>query len=334
MVTLHDVSKEAGVSIATVSLYINGKSKGRISEDTQNIIQKAIEKTGYKPAHKKNKILYKSSKTIAIFWSIDSRISFIGSNFAGIQDAIMSSKYLTNYDFIIHPFKSDELYKKRDVLIGREYSGALIANTSLADIQYLRSMTLDIPVVLLNRNIKSQHSVYIDNYKIAESAAKLIKEKGYTSVAIVNGKNSSLMITERVVNFIEYCKKYNIDVPNEAQFMVEDSMYGGREAAINFLKLEEKPQVIFTSTDIIAYGVENLLCKNNIKIPNEVAILCFGFDSTEITEFSPIPISSIDLSVYKIAKECVKHLIYIIENDIKEPIQKEIDYEINLRNSL
>ncbi|MCL4415333.1 MAG: LacI family DNA-binding transcriptional regulator [Actinobacteria bacterium] len=47
MVNLKDVAKEAGISIATVSRYVN--KKGYISEELKALIKNAIEKTGYKP---------------------------------------------------------------------------------------------------------------------------------------------------------------------------------------------------------------------------------------------------------------------------------------------
>ena len=47
MAKLKDVAQLAGVSIAAVSLYVNGKSKGRISRETQRKIEQALADTGY-----------------------------------------------------------------------------------------------------------------------------------------------------------------------------------------------------------------------------------------------------------------------------------------------
>ena len=49
MAKLKDVAQLAGVSIAAVSLYVNGKSKGRISKETQRKIEQALADTGYEP---------------------------------------------------------------------------------------------------------------------------------------------------------------------------------------------------------------------------------------------------------------------------------------------
>ena len=53
MATLRDIAERAQVSIATVSLYLNGKSKGRISESTMQKIKNAIDELQYQPTKSK-----------------------------------------------------------------------------------------------------------------------------------------------------------------------------------------------------------------------------------------------------------------------------------------
>ena len=49
MPTLKDVAALAGVSAATVSLYLNGKSAGRISQQKQKEIEEALKQLSYQP---------------------------------------------------------------------------------------------------------------------------------------------------------------------------------------------------------------------------------------------------------------------------------------------
>ena len=72
MAKLKDVAQLAGVSIAAVSLYVNGKSKGRISRETQRKIEQALADTGYEPPSHEEKeevtSTHTSTKTVLIFW--------------------------------------------------------------------------------------------------------------------------------------------------------------------------------------------------------------------------------------------------------------------------
>lgn len=49
-VTIHDIAKEAGVSVATVSYVINNKQGQTISEETKNKIWHVINMLNYKPS--------------------------------------------------------------------------------------------------------------------------------------------------------------------------------------------------------------------------------------------------------------------------------------------
>ena len=49
MPTLKDVAALAGVSAATVSLYLNGKAAGRISSQKQKEIEEALQQLSYQP---------------------------------------------------------------------------------------------------------------------------------------------------------------------------------------------------------------------------------------------------------------------------------------------
>lgn len=91
MAKLKDVAQLAGVSIAAVSLYVNGKSKGRISRETQRKIEQALADTGYEPPSHEEKeevtSTHTSTKTVLIFWSISFKRYLLGPLLTGIQNA-------------------------------------------------------------------------------------------------------------------------------------------------------------------------------------------------------------------------------------------------------
>ena len=75
MVNLKDVAKEAGISIATVSRYVN--KKGFISKELKVLIKDAIERTGYKPNLVARNLRLKQSKTIGLIFADVGNPAFI-----------------------------------------------------------------------------------------------------------------------------------------------------------------------------------------------------------------------------------------------------------------
>ena len=82
MVTIRDVAKAAGVSVATVSIVVNDKAKEHsIPETAQEKVNDVIRKLGYQPnlSARKLRSKYKSVPVIAFFWPLDFRISILAS---------------------------------------------------------------------------------------------------------------------------------------------------------------------------------------------------------------------------------------------------------------
>ena len=64
MVTLKDIANQSGVSIATVSNILNGKSN--VSEETKNRVLELINSTGYRPNYLARGLRASKTKTVGI----------------------------------------------------------------------------------------------------------------------------------------------------------------------------------------------------------------------------------------------------------------------------
>ncbi|MCD7840682.1 MAG: LacI family transcriptional regulator, partial [Erysipelotrichaceae bacterium] len=154
MSSIKDVAKEANVSISTVSIVINGKAKERkISEETQDKVLKAMEKLNYQPNLSAKRLRASDSrKTIALFWTTDFRGIMLSRFLTGLQNEITKSQY--NYDIIIYPYKNDQLNKEDTLTKISNFHGAIIANASNKDIDFLKKLKPMVPIVLYNREVE------------------------------------------------------------------------------------------------------------------------------------------------------------------------------------
>ena len=66
----------------------------------------------------------------------------------------------------------------------------------------------------------------------------------------------------------------------------------GRTSMEQLLKLKERPDAVFSSSDFGAMGAMQVLKENNIKIPDQVAIV--GFSNEPFTSYTDPPLSSVD----------------------------------------
>lgn len=337
MAKLKDVADLAGVSIAAVSLYINGKADGRVSPENQRIIEQAIAETGYHHTVKKvdSPIREESpeTKTILIFWSVNFNRSLIGALITGLQETISEYSLNDHYDFVIRPYALNELYKHKRVLCTNQYHAALIFSASMMDLQFLQTITPHIPIVLVNRNVPNYHCVYIDSEKIGEQAAQMIQEKGYTSICTVSNQSQYMAANSRFMSFITACRNRDLDIPNDFQIITEDSISHGIKAADEYLSHSERPSIIFAATDALGYGIVHRLHERHISVPDECAVFCFGYERLDLSKYSLPPLSTIDVSTADLASAGTHLIIDVINKGISVPQHIELPSKIQLRDS-
>ena len=339
MAKLKDVAQLAGVSIAAVSLYVNGKSKGRISKETQRKIEQALADTGYEPPSQKSEEApasgadASSAKTILIFWSISFKRYLLGPLLTGIQDAIKALSPDSTFDFVIKPYELDMLYRHKRALCGNQYHAAMIVSASASDMEFLESITPSIPVVLVNRKVNFCHCVYVDSAKAGEQTAQLIYEKGYRSMGIIRDSSPYMATNSRFTELIRACRERGISIPNDFQFITEDSISRGEAAVEEYLSLPDRPTLIFTASDSLGFGALRALRAHKISVPDQCGVLSFGFERPELAKYSDPPLSVVDISVSALAYSGMQLVIDVMEKKLSTPSQIELPIRINLRDS-
>ena len=92
MPTLKDVAALAGVSAATVSLYLNGKSAGRISQQKQKEIEEALKQLSYQPSSASRQLKELGTShliyTVAVYWAADPRSALFRKSYG--RDPVIS----------------------------------------------------------------------------------------------------------------------------------------------------------------------------------------------------------------------------------------------------
>lgn len=339
MPTISEVASLAGVSIASVSLYLNGKAKGRISPDKQKKIVNALRELNYV---KKNPVKLKQSSyashdvyTIGLFWATDARSSLLGEVVQGTLNFAKTAPLGLDFRIMICPFKPDELYKDK-ILIDPSNHGldaAIIGNTSLTDTQFLNSITPDIPIVLFNRNLPQYHSVTIDNNALGACVAKLIAERGFNSCAVFRALSPFPALNSRMDGFVTECRRSNILLPNMAVYFIQDSIEDSMKAAENLLDLASRPKVLFCDSDLIALGALHVFNKVGLKIPDDLSIICVGMNCIPAIISSVPSLTSVDLPISQISKECMKVLSKVLHNETSDILHIELSTSITLRES-
>ena len=334
MPTIKDVASLSEVSVATVSIILNGKATDRkISLKTQNKVMEAIKALNYRPNVSAKKLRSNNDKeyTIGVYWASDFRTNFLARLISGIQSEILKYNYPIN--IVICPYKNNYLYLEKGLHSGDTFNAAIIANTSVADMEYLNHAIPKIPVVLYNRSSEQYNTVTIDNFEAGKKAAMLFINNGIKDIGVVLFKDSYLAMTVRSRGFIDTCLKSNITISDENIITTENSILGGVLAAELYLKLKIPPKAVYCDSDSIAQGMLHVLNNHHIKIPDDLAIVAIGMGSSEANQYSTPPLTVVEIPIEKIATECVKLIVDVLEHKIETPTHIQYDAELIIRDS-
>lgn len=326
MASIKDVAQYAGVSISTVSIIINGKSKERkISDETQKKVRQAMKDLNYQPNLSAKKLRFASNKkTIALFWTTDFRGVMLSRFLDGLQSAIKDLNL--DYDIIIYPYENDHLYKEKSLIQITNYHGAIIANASQKDLEFLKSIHPIVPIVLYNRQLEGYSSVFVDDTIISQKIFNVIKDKGNVGIikapyAFEGMKHRDQELIRLLTQNNQFIKEYQVKV-NNARSGYELSK------TIDFNKLD----VLYTASDMIALGIMHYCYQRHMTIPKDIEIIAIGNGLTHIDEFLNPSLSVIQIPMEKMAEEC----IYILNQLFHQSpiLNKTVEPQTILRNSL
>lgn len=333
MVGIKDIAKAADVSITTTSIVLNGKgTEMRISEKTQKKVLDVAASLGYRPNIFARRLRNKNQNQvplISILWTLDTRTSLLSRFLSGIQD---SKTYEFNeFDILIQPYKNNHIHEVESLLTGNRFNGAVIANASNDDIQYLENNKLNVPIVLYQRDSEKLNTVNVNNFKTGTEVAKLFVARSHSHVALIIPEVPSQAVNDRLEGFKYEAKKHALNLDQTNLIYNAFSEEGGYLAANQLMKAGELPTAIFCLSDEMAIGALAAFHEKDVKVPEDVEVI--GHDNNFQTKFSIPALSTIHLPVEEMARDSIKLLLDILQYKVEGPAHSSFQPSFIFRKS-
>ncbi|HHW02624.1 MAG TPA: LacI family transcriptional regulator [Thermoanaerobacterales bacterium] len=330
--TIKDVALKAGVSIATVSRYIN--NNGNVSKKISEKINKAIKELDYIPNSVAISLKKAITKTIGIVVPDLLNVSFMDT-VKGISDKVLENGYEPL--ILCSDENSDKENNILDVLVSKRVDGIVIASVGKNEEKILKINNKNIPIVLVDRDVcnKSQHTVIDavvnDNLNGSFKIINYLISLGHKRIAIISNKNSIIGM-ERFRGYIKALKQNNIPI-NPNYIMYGDFSFKSGYDLIKEMMLQPlKPTAIFFINNLMALGAVAALNEMNISIPFHISICAFG-DFKYYNILNPT-MTVVNQMAYDVGKKAAELLIEKIKNyNHWVPKKIIIPADIIIRNS-
>lgn len=327
-VTIKDVAKAAGVSVATVSRVLNNSAA--VSEETAAAVNEVIKEMGYSPNFLgRNLRKCETNNILAILPSTEHTV--YSDIIKGMQDAAYP-----NYDILLSTSNSYLGTEMRllEMLFNRTVDAVVLLGTQL-DAQTLNDLNKRYNIALCCERVSDAKvlTVTINDEEAAYDAVKMFLEKGKTKIGLVTtgGHTDALSSVDREKGYIRALSEYGIKAEEKYIYRCSYDYSDGREALKYFLSLDETPQAIFCISDLLAAGVIKQALKEGIDVGNELEVC--GFDNISLSEMYNPGITTVAQPGYEMGRTVINKLLENLHSTVKNNDMIILEHKLVIRGS-
>ncbi|AEY67185.1 LacI family DNA-binding transcriptional regulator [Clostridium sp. BNL1100] len=316
-VTILDVAREANVSKSTVSLVLNNSKAVKL--ETQYKVREAIKKLNYTPNLAARELTTSRTHTLGIvfltsnhfkkayaFDSVAETLLYDTSN--GIYTGLKNTDYALLTERFSSVSNPDAL---PSLIMNRRIDGVfLIGGLFTSDlIEHLRQINL--PTVIIGLQYNGTDSIFSEMEQVGYLAGKELLEKHHKRILFLNGPANSSNSQKKLSGIQRAFSEYGEDPKG---LYVVNSGYTGLDGYKSLKEIWEsglRPDAIFGASDGITSGAMRFLFEQKVNIPEDLSVI--GYESSILSEYSPVNLTVIDAHKEKMGEEACRALLKRIE---------------------
>ncbi len=315
MVSMKDIARECGVSVAAVSKALSGQPD--ISEATRDKIRKAAESMGYQPNSAAKVLRTHRSNNIGVLFFDEAGNGLTNEFFALLLDRFKAIADDKGYDitFINRGLSSGSVGNMNYLAHARyrAFDGVLIACMDFHDPEVIELAKSDIPLVTIDYSFEDRMSVVSDNVSGIKELVQYCARMGHKKIAYIHDNNESAVTRDRVKSFLDTMESLGLEVPEEYMPVAEyRRTENSRKATEKLLRLEDRPTCILYPDDFSTLGGIAAIKAAGLEIPRDISIV--GYDGIRVGRHLTPTLTTLRQPTEQIGETAARKLISLIEN--------------------
>ncbi|MFI1773460.1 LacI family DNA-binding transcriptional regulator [Thalassobellus citreus] len=289
--TIKDIANALNITPSAVSKALNNHP--RISDKTKAAVKQVAETLNYQPNHIATALRKGKSNLVGVM------IPRANSHFfSSVVEKIENVLSKEGYNIIIT--QSNESFtrecKNIESLLLTQVDGiiASMANETKTLEHFEKIKSSDTPLIMFDRGEDALAVDYIgiDDYQSSFKIIEHLKNQGCKRIAHIGGHSHTRIYKNRISGYKDALTKYKLPIVEE--LISESTLYiaDGRKIMKQLLELPERPDAVYAASDFAAMGALQVLEENNIKVPEDIALV--GFSNETFTSFVKPSITTIN----------------------------------------
>jgi LacI family transcriptional regulator len=305
-VTIRDVARVAGYSVATVSRVLNGS--GPVADETRRRVREAATSLRFSPNVAARSLSTSRTHTIGVLLP-DLHGEFFSEVIRGIDQAAQRQGYhvLVSSSHNAPAEISAALGTMRGRVDGVAIMSPVIDGTTLA-----AELPPSLPLVLLNcaGGQEDVDSLGIDNFGGAYAMTRHLLALGRTRVAFIRGPRGNGDAEARLAGYRDALHDAGAEARHEWVYDGDFQKGAGIAAVERLLATSPRPDALFASNDSMAIAAMSALRGAGLRVPEDVAVT--GFDDIPVARFMYPALTTVRVDIAGLGARAVRTLIHAV----------------------
>lgn len=280
-VTLADVARWAGVSLATASRALHGSTGRTVGPDMRARVRAAAAELNYSPNANAQAIVRGTTTTVGLIVH-----DIADPSAAAMASGVMMAAAERDLIVTIASTLSDPFIEIRHVeaLRSQRAKAVILAGSRYTDSESAERLAEELMgfsvggghVAVIGQHTLPLNTIVIDNAGGAARLARTLISLGYRRFAVLAGPGSLVTSEDRVLGFRQVVHNAGLQLPEENIIEAQFTRDGGYVAMTELLDREIEVEAVFAVNDVMAVGATAALRDQGYQVPRDMAIA--GFD--------------------------------------------------------
>lgn len=310
--SLREIAREAGVSIATASRVLNNTALHKVSEKTRLRVLEVARAHRYRPNRQAVALASgRAPNTLGLILPYGSPI-FDTFYFSQIATAVADVAAGHSMDLSLLVVRDRTPERFLDFLSGHHVSGAILLGGGSEDAALVEVADPRMPFVVINSSQPAPDALIVtcDNRGGARAMTQHLLDHGHTRIAFIAGVDVMRDSHERLAGFLDAHAEAGVPVDQRLIAPGGFSEDGGRAAMTAFLKVDPRPTAVFAANDQSAIGAMLTLKAAGLRIPEDVALA--GFDNIPFARYLGPPLTTVHQPFYRLGEAAAMLALSVI----------------------
>lgn len=330
-VTIHDVAKEAKVSISTVSRVMNDLHTG--DPAIRERVLQAARELGYPVRGSAPRMAISDSMRFVI-----SPLEQLGGYYGDILQGAEEEARKYNYDLYFSTLhrtlgalgsQSGSPRITEGNIHGMIYTGGSVSPKLLREFK-----AFGVPFVVVNTYIPGARieSVMCDNFQSVYKAVTWLIGLGHRRIACIScGTQGSASVDERVNGYRSALDDADLSFEGDLVWAKGFTTEDGREAMEPLLRLSERPTAVFGVVDEVVVGAMKRVKESGLRVPEDISFV--GMNDLEIAQHTEPPLTTVRIPRREMGRVAVRRLLDLIRDPNKVRTRTDVVCEFVVRES-